>query len=110
MATITPTRSATHEATIARAASDNLDSQPGIPYRAMATLVGRALEQAQLITSPLARAVALDGRIAADPHLRRATRLLAQLHGELSAELDALHAHTQTPAMSATLTGMPVES
>jgi len=70
---------------------------PGIPYRSMATLLEAALDQAQLIAPPLSRALALDARIGADPHLRRAQQLLARLNAELAAELDALCAHTHLP-------------
>jgi hypothetical protein len=66
----------------------------------MATLLGAALDQAHLIAPPLTRALALDPRIGADPHLRRARHLLARLDEELSAELDALYAHTRAPAPS----------
>jgi hypothetical protein len=87
--------SAAHDADTSRTRAD---VPPGIPYRSMSTLLGAALDQAQLIASPLTRALALDSRIGADPHLRRAQQLLAQLNVELEAELDALSAHTHAPA------------
>jgi hypothetical protein len=95
---ITPTRRATHDpATVEPGADD----RPPIPYRAMVTLLGDALEQAQLITPPLARALTLDDRIGADPRLRRVQRLLTQLNAELNAELQALRANVHGPVMGA---------
>jgi hypothetical protein len=87
MATTTPLREATSVRAIGGVAPNEPDAPPGIPYRAMATLFRDALDQAQLITLPLLRALALDERIGADPHLRRAQRLLRQLQDELDAEL-----------------------
>ena len=107
-ATLTPidvaAASAAHDASAPQA---HAAGAPGIPYRSMATLLGAALDQAHLITPPLTRALALDSRIGADPHLRRAQRLLARLNEELSAELEALHAHTQTPVEHARGTAEP---
>jgi hypothetical protein len=74
----------------------------------MATLLGAALDQAQLIAPPLTRALELDARIGADPHLRRAQQLLARLNIELAAELNALYAHTRAPAPDAQGTGGPL--
>jgi hypothetical protein len=87
-------RDTIHDASAAQA---HAEERPGIPYRSMTTLLGAALDQAKLIAPPLTRALELDERIGADPHLRRAQRLLAQLNEELIAELDALFAHTQAP-------------
>ena len=99
--------SAAHDASVPQARADHA---PGIPYRSMATLLGAALDQAQLITPPLTRALALDARIGADPHLRRAQQLLARLNRELAAELDALNAHTahtHAPVTDARVTNGP---
>jgi hypothetical protein len=86
----TLTRDVSHvvSATHARA-----DDRPGIPYRSMATLLREALDQAQLVTLPLARALTLDKRIGADLHWRRAERLQQRLIDEPQAELDALSIH-----------------
>jgi len=107
--TSTPTRapihvapaSAAHDASVPQARAD---TSLGIPYRSMATLLSAALDQARLITPPLTRALDLDARIGADPHLRRAQQLLARLNSELAAELDALTAHTQAPVDDALAT------
>jgi hypothetical protein len=99
MTAMTPTHHATSAPATVQAGADD---RPPIPYRAMVTLLGAALEQAQLITPPLARALTLDERIGADPHLRRIQRLLANLNIELRAELTALEAHAHPPAMGAT--------
>jgi len=55
-----------------------------------------------LIAPPIIRALALDNRIGADPHLRRAQRLLRELQAELDAELDVVctSAHIPTPQRS----------
>jgi len=96
MTTITP--HSTSDPTTLQASADD---RPPIPYRSMVTLVGAALEQAHLITPPLARALTLDDRIGADPHLRRVQRLLTQLNAELNAELQALRANVHSPVMGA---------
>jgi hypothetical protein len=107
-ATLTPIddapASAAHDADTPQ---ERADETPGIPYRSMATLLGAALDQAQLIAPPLTRALALDSRIGADPHLRRAQQLLARLNAELAAELDALSAHTHAPVAGMSGTTRP---